>query len=105
MQYVTLEWQMSASATVCTLTVSIVRSKKLWSLFSFSKPPSAAVKNIANIVGSEISVNIDIGKGDSDPALVYSGMMPHRNTLATVTALRLTKNGARRESFAPSSVT
>jgi len=37
-----------------------------------SRPKSAAVNNIdiANIFGSEMSVNIDIGKGNIDPALM-----------------------------------
>jgi len=41
-----------------------------------SRPKSAAAKNIginidiADILGSKISVDIDIGKGDIDPALV-----------------------------------
>jgi len=38
-----------------------------------NRPKSSAEKNIdidiANILGSEISVNIDIGKGDINPAL------------------------------------
>jgi len=46
---------------------------------SVSKLKSAAVKNIsididiADILGSEISVNIDIGKGNIDPALIRIG--------------------------------
>jgi len=46
--------------------------------WSVSRPKSTAVKNIdidtyiADILESEISVNIDIGNGNIDPALVLS---------------------------------
>jgi len=42
---------------------------------NMSRSNSTAVKNITidigDILESEISVNIDIGKGDIDPALIY----------------------------------
>jgi len=48
-----------------------MHSNKLFSTsLTMSRPKSAAVKNIgidiANIFGSEISINIDIGKGSID---------------------------------------
>jgi len=39
-----------------------------------SRPMSAKIKDIADILGSEISKNIDIGKGDIDPALIHSSI-------------------------------
>jgi len=77
------------------LTISLaLQSRKRKTLGNFSayfskyeqfKPPkSAAAKNIdidididiTDILESEISVNIDIGKGDIDPALVAT-RIPH----------------------------
>jgi len=51
--------------------------KHFYQHLGVSRPKGAAVKNIdiniytADILGSEISVNIDISKGDIDPALVH----------------------------------
>jgi len=57
-------------------TSSVFRSEKRKTFFkssSVSSQKSSAVSNIdiADILGSEISVNIDIGKGDIDPALLW----------------------------------